>query len=76
MKNKKPSGLTDMEIFKLYYDFGNIKEINPTRLEVRCRNLDYGVALANRLINKHKLKLKVKSDAEMAAYNAFEIIAS
>lgn len=66
--------MSDIEKFKKQFDFGNIKEINSTRLEVRCRNLDYGVALANRLINKHKLKLKVKSDAEMASYNAFEII--
>lgn len=68
--------LRDIEIFKKHFDFGNIKEINTERIEVRSRNLEYGMQLAKRLITKHKLKLEVKNDAEMAAYNAFEILAS
>ena len=66
--------MTDLEKFIKLFDFGNVKQITPTRIDVRCRNLEYGTALATRLINKHKLKLKVHNDAEMAAYNAFEII--
>lgn len=65
--------LEPIEKFKEEFDFGNIKDINKDRIEIRSRNLDYGVALANRLIKKHKLKLKVHQDGEMAAYNAFEI---
>lgn len=68
--------MTDIEKFIELYDFGNIKQITPSRIDVRCRNLEYGIAISNRIINKHKLKLKVKSDAEMAAYNAFEIVTS
>lgn len=62
-----------MKKFKELYDFGTFKHISDKRVEVRTRNIEYGVALANRIINKHKLKLKVHQDAEMAAYNAFEI---
>ncbi|WP_231489875.1 hypothetical protein [Pedobacter sp. Leaf170] len=70
MSNKKEP----IKKFKALFDYGAIKDINPKRIEVRAKNLEHSVEQAQNIINRNKLNLKVKQDAEMAAYKAFEVI--
>lgn len=70
MSNKKEP----IAIFKNLFEYGVIKVINPNRIEVRAKNLEQSVQYALELIDRNNLNLKVKQDAEMAAYKAFEVI--
>ncbi|MDQ7947656.1 MAG: hypothetical protein AAGB30_11175 [Pedobacter sp.] len=68
--------MSHIEKFKKHFGFGVFKDMGPDRIEVRAKNLEHAVSQAKYVIGTNKLNLKVKEDAEMAAYKAFEVISS
>jgi hypothetical protein len=62
----------ELQKFKDLFDRDKFK-IYPDRIEYRVSSLEHNVAAANRLIDQHKLKLKIVSNGQLATYKAFEV---
>lgn len=66
---------THIERFKKLFGFGSVREVKGN-LEYRVKgDLDYHKSIANEVINKNKLNLKVQSSGSMSQIKAFEIVA-
>lgn len=62
------------ERFKKLFGFGSVREVKGN-LEYRIKgDMDYHKTIANEVINKNKLNLKVQSSGAMSQIKAFEIV--